>query len=111
MLVVIAVLVYAVTATTINTATQQAIEQMARDSAGASQGIPFFFQTGQSLVGAMADDEQLRSADTTVRQNRLAVGVRAGAFFDENVRRIRLARCVTFIPPMDKSNLPTSKER
>lgn len=85
MLIVIVVLVYAVTATTINTATQQAIEQMARDAASASQDIPFFFRAGQSLVGAVADDEQLRSEDANVRQNRLAVGVRAGAFFDEMI--------------------------
>lgn len=85
MLIVIVVLVYAVTATTIDAATQQAIEQMARDAASASQDIPFFFQAGQSLVGAVADDEQLRGEDANVRQNRLAVGVRAGAFFDEMI--------------------------
>ncbi len=85
MLIIMAVLVYAVTATTLNAATQQAIEQMARDAVSASDDIPFFFQTGQSLAGALADDERLQSSDATVRQNRLAEGVRAGAFFDEMI--------------------------
>lgn len=83
MLVMIAVLVYAVATTTISAATQQAIEQMARDAVSASQNIPFFFQTGQNLIGSLAGDADLRSADANVRQNKLAQGVRTGAFFDE----------------------------
>ena len=82
MLIMIAALVAAVAATTINAATQQAIGQMARDAVSASQDIPFFFQTGQSLISSLASDAQLRG-DSTARQNKLADGVRAGAFFDE----------------------------
>lgn len=85
MLVIMAVLVYAVTTTTINAAMQQATQQMARDAVSASRGIPSFFQTGQSLAAALADDERLRSNDANVRQARLAEGVHAGAFFDEMI--------------------------
>jgi PAS domain S-box-containing protein len=84
-LLIIAVLVYAVAATTLGAATQQAIKQMARDAISASQDIPFFFQTGQSLVSSLADDERLRSADANTRQSKLTEGVRTGAFFDEMV--------------------------
>jgi heme/copper-type cytochrome/quinol oxidase subunit 2 len=55
MLIMIAALVAAVAATTINAATQQAIGQMARDAVSASQDIPFFFQTGQSLISSLAN--------------------------------------------------------
>jgi len=82
---IVAVLVYAVATTTVNAATQQAVQQMARDATSASQDIPFFFQTGQSLVNSLADDEQLRSTDANIRQSKLAEGVRTVAFFDEMV--------------------------
>jgi PAS domain S-box-containing protein len=85
MMIMIAVLVYAVTATTMNAATQQAIGQMARDAASATQDIPFFFQTGQNLVAALSNDAELRSGDSNVRQNKLAEGIRTGAFFDEMI--------------------------
>jgi hypothetical protein len=99
MIVLIAVLMYAVAATTINAATQQAIEQMARDATSATQDIPFFFQTGQNLVGALAGDAELRSNDSNIRQNRLAEGVRTGAFFDEMVLTDVAGQLTGLYPP------------
>lgn len=110
MLVMIAVLVYAVAATTIHAATQQAIEQMARDAVGATQDIPFFFQTGQSLATALANDAELRSADPGVRQSRLAEGVRVGAFFDEMALTDASGQVTTLYPPGGSRQL-TSEER
>ena len=110
MLVTIAMLVAAVTATTINTATQQAIGQMARDAVNASQDIPFFFQTGQSLISSLAGDAQLRSADSTVRQNKLAEGVRAGAFFDQIILTDASGAPTSAYPPGRPKQL-TEEER
>ena len=110
MIVLIAVLVYAVAATTISAATQQAIEQMARDAASATQDIPFFFQTGQSLVASLANDVELRSNDVATRQNRLAEGVRTGAFFDEMALTDASGLITSLYPPGGSRQL-TSEER
>jgi PAS domain S-box-containing protein len=110
MLIMIAALVAAVTATTINAATQQAIRQMARDAVSASQDVPFFFQTGQSLISSLASDAQLRSSDSTARQTKLAEGVRAGAFFDEILLTDASGAPTNLYPP-GGSELLTEEER
>lgn len=110
MLIMIAALVAAVTTTTIHAATQQAIGQMARDAASASQDIPFFFQTGQSLIGSLAGDAQLRGSDSTARQNKLADGVRAGAFFDEMILTDASGAPTSAYPPGGPRQL-TEEER
>jgi PAS domain S-box-containing protein len=110
MLVMIAALVAAVTATTINAATQQAVRQMARDAVSASQEIPFFFQTGQSLISSLASDAQLRSGDAAARQSKLAEGVRAGAFFDE-ILLTDVSGTPTSLYPPGGSRLLAEEER
>ena len=109
-LLIIAVLVYAVAATTLGAATQQAIQQMARDAISASQDIPFFFQTGQSLVSSLADDERLRSADANIRQGKLTEGVRTGAFFDEMILADASGQPLNLYPPSAQKQL-TDEEK
>jgi PAS domain S-box-containing protein len=110
MLIMIAALVAAVTATTIGAATQQAIRQMARDAVSASQDIPFFFQTGQSLIASLASDTQLRGGDSAARQNKLTEGVRTGAFFDEMILTDASGTPISAYPPGGPKQL-TEEER
>ena len=110
MLVMVAVPMYAVMATTINAATRQAVQQMARDAASATQDIPFFFQTGQNLVTALSNDADLRSNDANIRQSRLAEGVRTGAFFDELALTDASGQVSTLFPSSGSKQL-TSDEK
>jgi PAS domain S-box-containing protein len=109
-LLIIAVLVYAVATTTVGAATQQAIQQMARDAGSASQDIPFFFQTGQSLLSSLADDERLHSPDANIRQGQLAEGVRTVAFFDEMVLIDASGQPLNFYPASAQKQL-TDEEK
>lgn len=98
-LLVVGVLLYAVTTTALDAATRQAVAQMARDAASATDDVPYFFQTGQSLMDSFAADERLRSADEAVRQQRLAESVRAGAFFDQLLLFDRQGQALSHYPP------------
>ncbi len=82
-LIFIVSLFYAVNVTAISIATRQTIIQAARDASNVSERIPFFFQTGQSLISDLAADRDLRSDDAAVRRARLERALRTVAFFDQ----------------------------
>ncbi|MCK4470496.1 MAG: hypothetical protein KAW49_01785, partial [Anaerolineae bacterium] len=58
-----AVLVYAVTATTLRVATLEVVDEMARDANSAVEGIPYFIQTGLGLLAEFANNEILWHGD------------------------------------------------
>jgi PAS domain S-box-containing protein len=82
-LVATAVLITAVTATTIRVARAQAIQEMAQDAYAASAGIPQFVRTGQALLMEFASDERLQQGDAATVQSRLIQDLRMDAFFDQ----------------------------
>jgi PAS domain S-box-containing protein len=77
------VLVYAVSATALSEARQQAIDQMSHDALSAAREVPNFLTMGQGLIHEFSMDDQLNSPDRAVRETRLASVVRIGPFFDE----------------------------
>lgn len=83
MLGIIVILFYAVTVTAVRVAERQVLTQVARDARDGSERIPLFFQNGQALLTGFAQDEDLRSGDSQVQQNRLERDMRSVAFFDQ----------------------------
>ncbi len=77
------VLVYAVSATALSEARQQAIDQMSHDALSAAREVPNFLTMGQGLIREFSTDDRLNSPDRAVREARLASVVRIGPFFDE----------------------------
>lgn len=77
------VLVYLVSASALSEAKRTAIAQMARDALSGARAVPYFFQTGQGLIGEFTSDALLRSPDPAVRQERLSTALRTGPFFDQ----------------------------
>jgi PAS domain S-box-containing protein len=77
------VLVYAVTATTLQVATSYAVDEMARDANSAAEDIPYFIHTGQGLLAEFANDETLWQADPGMLQYHLLSNLRTVAFFDQ----------------------------
>nr|HID12351.1 HAMP domain-containing protein [Anaerolineae bacterium] len=78
-----AVLVHAVTATTLRVATLEAVDEMARDANSAAGGIPYFIHTGQGLLVEFANDEILWHSDPITLEARLRDDLRTVAFFDQ----------------------------
>jgi PAS domain S-box-containing protein len=76
-------LVYAVTSTALRLATSEAVDQMARDANSAAEGIPYFIQTGQGLLGEFASDDRLWSEDQDALETRLRRDMRTVVFFDQ----------------------------
>lgn len=81
----IVILVGVVSLTSYHVAVRLVIEQMARDAANASSGVPFFFQVGRGLIRDLARDEQLATSDSEARQIQLVEGLRAVPFFQQLV--------------------------
>src|SRR5512143_11609 len=81
--VLIVVLVYAVSATALAEAKQQAIVQMSHDASVAARQVPNFFTMGQGLIKDFSTDDRFSSPDPSVRAARLASAIRIGPFFDE----------------------------
>lgn len=77
----IAVLFWADTRIAINVAGRVIVDQMGRDAQNAARGIPFFLQTGRSLIRAVALDDRLLDPDPAVRQKRLEQNLRAIPYF------------------------------
>jgi HAMP domain-containing protein len=98
-LVATAVLMTAVTATTIRAARAQAIQEMAQDAYSAAEAIPQFIHTGQALLMAFAGDERLQQDDTTAVQSRLIQDLRMGPFFDQLLLFDRDRQLLTIYPP------------
>ncbi len=82
-LVMTAVLIYAVTVTTLRVATSEAVDEMARDANSAAEGIPYFIHTGQGLLAEFANDEVLRRSDPITLETHLRGDLRSVAFFDQ----------------------------
>jgi len=82
-LVMTAVLIYAVTVTTLRVATSEAVDEMARDANSAAEGIPYFIHTGQGLLAEFANDEVLRRSDAIALETHLRSDLRSVAFFDQ----------------------------
>jgi PAS domain S-box-containing protein len=81
--VLIVTLVYAVSATALSAAKQQAIVQMSHDATTAARQVPNFFTMGQGLIQEFSADDRFSSPDPAVRAARLASAIRIGPFFDE----------------------------
>jgi len=78
------VLVYAVTATTIRVATQEVVNEMARDAHRAAEDVPYFIQIGQGLLEEFASDERLQDSEqVALLEKRLRGDLRTVAFFDQ----------------------------
>jgi PAS domain S-box-containing protein len=77
------VLIYAVVKTTLDVATSDAVDEMARDASGAAEDIPYFIHTGQGLLAEFASDERLRHGEPVTLENRLRGDLRTVAFFDQ----------------------------
>lgn len=76
-------LVYAVTATTLRVATQEVVDEMARDANGAAEDIPYFIHTAQGLLAEFVNDERLWQSDPAALEDRLRGNLRTVAFFDQ----------------------------
>jgi len=77
------VLIYAVTATTLDMAVSDAVEEMARDANSAAGDIPYFIHNGQGLLADFASDEALWQGDPTELSDHLQSNLRTVAFFDQ----------------------------
>ncbi len=93
------VLVYAVTATAIRLAISEAVEQMARDANTAADGIPYYIQTGQSLLSGFSSDAGLWEADQAALEAVLGRDIRTVIFFDELLLFDVDGRCLAMYPP------------
>jgi PAS domain S-box-containing protein len=94
-----AVLVYAVTATTLRVATLESVDEMARDASSASEGIPYFIHTGQGLVAEFANDERLRHSDPIMLEAHLRSDLRILAFFNQLLLFDSEGRRLAMYPP------------
>jgi PAS domain S-box-containing protein len=103
-LVATAVLITAVTATTIRVARAQAIQEMAQDAYGAAEAIPQFMRTGQALLTEFASDESLRQDDALSVQSRLMHDLRMDAFFDQLLLFNPDGQLVAVYPPAPTSD-------
>ncbi len=98
-LIAIILLVWAISLTALEQAKRQAIAQMSRDAFSAAQGIPSFFQTGQSLIANVAtDDAKLLNPDPNVREGRLSSALRIGPYFDQLMLFDETGRQISFYP-------------
>jgi len=76
-------LVYAVTASTLQVAIADAVDEMARDANNAAEDVPYFIQTGQGLLADFSNDEILWQGESTQLEALLQSNLRTLAFFDQ----------------------------
>ncbi|MDY6877622.1 MAG: ATP-binding protein [Chloroflexota bacterium] len=98
-LIMTAVLVYAVTATTLRVATLEVVDEMARDANSAAEGIPYFIHTGQGLLVEFANDEILRHSDPITLEAHLRGDLRSVAFFDQLILFDATKQQLAMYPP------------
>ncbi|MCP4543699.1 MAG: PAS domain S-box protein [Chloroflexi bacterium] len=83
------ILIYAVTATTLEMAVSDAVDEMARDANSASEDIPYFILNGRGLLADFANDFATSQVqwqdDPTVLDDHLEGNVRTLAFFGQLV--------------------------
>ena len=77
------VLIYAVVAMTLDVATTDAVDEMARDANSAADDISYFIYTGQGLLAEFANDEALWYGDPTTLEDHLHSDWRTVPFFDQ----------------------------
>jgi len=75
------VLIYAVTATTLDMAVSYAVDEMARDANSAAEDVPHFIRTGQALLADVASDRVLWQGDQRALNDYLRDNLRKSAFF------------------------------
>lgn len=92
-------LVYAVTATALRLATSESVNQMARDANSAAEGVPYFIQTGQSLLQQFGKDERLWQTDEDALLGRLRENSRMVVFFDQLLLVDASGRLLALYPP------------
>jgi len=83
MLLIIAVLVYAVATTGVRVSTEQVLAQVELDAARVADRIPLLFAEGRSLLDRFARDDTLRGTDRAARQQKLQQDISSPAFFSE----------------------------
>lgn len=110
-LVMTAVLVYAVTATTLRVATLEVVDEMARGANSAAEGIPYFIHTGHGLLTEFANNEILWYSDSITLEAHLRGDLRSVAFFDQLILFDSTKRILAMYPPAPTGDPElTSKE-
>ena len=104
------VLIYAVTATTLDVATLDLIDEMARDANSAAEDIPYFILSGQGLLVDFVGDEVLWQGDPAAVEDRLRRDLRTGAFFDQLMLFDAEGRRVAVYPPAPEGDSDLTKE-
>jgi PAS domain S-box-containing protein len=92
-------LLYAVTSTALRLAIVEAVEQMARDANSAADGIPYFIQTGQSLLSEFSTDPGMWGSDEDALETRLRRNLRTVIFFDQFLLFDEDGRQLAMYPP------------
>lgn len=77
------VLVYAVTARTLQVAKLEVVDEMERDAGSAAEDIVYFIHIGQALLEEFANDEVLRRGDPAALEDQLHADLRTLVFFDQ----------------------------
>jgi len=98
-------LVYIVTNTALQLATSEAVEEMARDALGASEGVPYFIHTGQGLLTEFASDETLWHTNPITLEQRLGRDLRTVAFFDQLILFESDGQQLAMYPPSPTGSL------
>ena len=73
------VLIYAVTATTLDMAVSYAVDEMGRDAKSAAQDVPHFIRTGQALLADVASDQVLTQGGQRALNDHLKDSLRKSA--------------------------------
>lgn len=94
-----AVLVCAVTATTLRVATLEVVDEMARDVNSAVEGISYFIQTGLGLLAEFANNEILWHGDPSTLEVHLRGDLRSVAFFDQLILFDSTKQRLAMYPP------------
>jgi PAS domain S-box-containing protein len=81
--IVLVVVLYAVMAQALRIAVDQSIDQVAHVASNVSSQLPFFSWTGQQLLGGLALDDALQSAEYSKREDSLERGIKTVPFFSQ----------------------------
>lgn len=106
----IAGLFWADTRIAINVATRLVVDQMSRDALHAASGIPFFIQTGRSLIRNLAADDDLLNPDPAARQAALVASLRSVPYFRQLILFDQALSPAAAYPAGDLSALALSPE-
>ena len=110
MLVMTAVLIYAVTTTARELAREQAVSEVSRDAYAAVEWIPYFVQTGHGLLDEFANDERFWYSDPAALETILGNKLRAGAFFNQLLLIDPSGYLIAVYPPPPTGSLQLTPE-